>query len=119
MASKNNKVKSNKTYFKDFKAELKRVVWPTSKQLLNNTIGVVVIVIIVTAIVFVLDIGFEAMNKYGVNRLKGVVNSTSVSENLTNETENTTNTENLTNGIANTTDNEVTNSSVVENNVTE
>lgn len=119
MANKNNKVKSNKTYFKDFKAELKRVVWPTSKQLINNTIGVVAIVIIVTAIVFVLDLGFEAMNKYGVNRLKGVVNSTSVSENTTNEIENSSNTQNLTNDTTNNTSNEVTNTTGTANNATE
>ena len=35
--SKNeNKIK--KHFFKDFKAELKKVIWPTPKQLVNNTI---------------------------------------------------------------------------------
>ena len=34
-----NKVKKN--FLKDFKAELKRVIWPTPKQLLNNTTAVV------------------------------------------------------------------------------
>ena len=43
--SKNeNKVK--KHFFKDFKAELKKVIWPTPKQLVNNTIAVVTIVLI-------------------------------------------------------------------------
>jgi len=38
--SKNeNKVK--KHFFKDFKAELKKVIWPTPKQLVNNTVAVV------------------------------------------------------------------------------
>ena len=36
-----NKVKKN--FFKDFKAELKRVIWPTPKQLINNTTAVVTI----------------------------------------------------------------------------
>ena len=33
-----NVKKENKKFFKNFKAELKKVVWPTPKQLANNTI---------------------------------------------------------------------------------
>ena len=33
--------KETKHFFKDFKAELKRVIWPTPKQLLNNTVAVI------------------------------------------------------------------------------
>ena len=46
--SKNDKKekKENKHFFKDFKAELKRVIWPTPKQLVNNTVAVIVIVLI-------------------------------------------------------------------------
>lgn len=73
--TKNNKKdkKETKHFFKDFKAELKRVIWPTPKQLGNNTIAVVVIVLITAAIVFVLDLVFEFANNYGVNKLKGFV----------------------------------------------
>ena len=45
--NKENKVK--KHFFKDFKAELKKVIWPTPKQLVNNTIAVVVIVVVIGA----------------------------------------------------------------------
>ncbi len=69
--SKENKVKRH--FFKDFKAELKKVIWPTPKQLINNTIAVIVIVIIVGAIVFALDAIFEAINKYGITRLQSYV----------------------------------------------
>ena len=69
--SKENKVKRH--VFKDFKAELKKVIWPTPKQLINNTIAVIVIVIIVGAIVFALDAIFEAINKYGITRLQSYV----------------------------------------------
>ena len=55
-----NKVKKN--FFKDFKAELKRVIWPTPKQLLNNTTAVVTIVIITAIIVFALDAVFFINN---------------------------------------------------------
>ena len=69
--TKNKKeVKNKKSFFKDFKAELKKVIWPTPKQLVNNTIAVVVIVIITAAIVFVLDVAFDLLNKYGINNLK-------------------------------------------------
>ena len=69
--NKENKVK--KHFFKDFKAELKKVIWPTPKQLINNTVAVVVIVAIVGAIVFALDAVFEAMNKYGISNLQSYV----------------------------------------------
>ena len=65
--------KEKKHFFKDFKAELKRVTWPTGKQLVNNTIAVITIVFITAAIVFVLDIAFEMLNKYGINKLKSSI----------------------------------------------
>ena len=45
MAKKDNKNenKVKKHFFKDFKAELKKVIWPTPKQLVNNTVAVGVI----------------------------------------------------------------------------
>ena len=60
--NKENKIK--KHFFKDFKAELKKVIWPTPKQLTNNTMAVVVIVVIVGVIVFALDAIFEAGQKH-------------------------------------------------------
>ena len=67
-----NKVK--KHFFKDFKAELKKVIWPTPKQLVNNTVAVVTIVLITAAIVFVLDVIFDLGNKYGITQLQSIVN---------------------------------------------
>lgn len=55
--------KNKRHFFKDFKAELKRVVWPTPKQLLNSTIAVITIVLVIGVTVFVLDMGFELLNK--------------------------------------------------------
>ena len=55
--------KNKRHFFKDFKAELKKVVWPTPKQLLNNTIAVITIVLVIGVIVFALDMGFELLNK--------------------------------------------------------
>ena len=77
--AKTNKKENNKnkkSFAKDFKAELKKVVWPTPKQLVNNTIAVITIVLITAAIVFALDLTFEALNKYGIEKIKEVVTST-------------------------------------------
>ena len=40
---------------KDTKAELKKVVWPTKKQIVNNTVWVLVLVILVAAVVLGID----------------------------------------------------------------
>ena len=89
-AKKANKdVKNNKHFFKDFKAELKKVIWPTSKQLVNKTFAVVVVVIITAAIVFVLDLVFDLFNEQGINRLKSSIRNTAVVENTVETEENT------------------------------
>ena len=67
-----NKVKTH--FFKDFKAELKKVIWPTPKQLVNNTVAVVTIVLITAVIVFALDVVFDLGNKYGITNLQNIVN---------------------------------------------
>lgn len=45
--------------FKDTKAELKKVVWPTKKQIINNTLWVLILVIIVSAVVLGIDLVLE------------------------------------------------------------
>ena len=72
-----NKKQNKKSFGKDFKAELKRVIWPTPKQLFNNTVAVITVVLITAAIVFVLDLAFESLNTYGINKLKEAVESNS------------------------------------------
>ena len=112
MAKKDNKTKkqenskNKKSFFKDFKAELKKVVWPTPKQLVNNTIAVITIVLITAVIVFVLDVIFEAANKHGVERIKEIITTNETTENVTSE-DNTT-TENNETSTDNTTSNETT-----------
>lgn len=101
--------KNKKHFMKDFKAELKRVVWPTPKQLFNNTVAVITVVLITAAIVFVLDFVFESINTYGINKLKDLVDKTN-SVNI--ENTNTTDTNQVDNSevVANETSNEVTKS---------
>ena len=106
MAKKDIKNNKDKTSFvKSFKAELKKVVWPTPKQLFNNTVAVLAIDIITTLIVFVLDITFESINKYGVNKVKEAISNSSVqnsTENTeANSTDNTTSVENNDNAAEN------------------
>ena len=84
--------KNKRHFFKDFKAELKRVVWPTPKQLFNSTIAVIVIVLVVGIIVFALDMGFELLNKYGINKLQASLQETYLNTSETNTTSEVTNT---------------------------
>lgn len=98
MPKETNKKKSKdkKHFMKDFKAELKKVIWPTPKQLLNNTVAVITIVLITAVIVFVLDFAFEKMNEYGIEKIKSVVETHNTVENDTsnNEVSETNTTEN-------------------------
>ena len=113
-AKANNKenAKNKKSFWKSFKAELKKVTWPTPKQLANNTSAVIAIVVLTAAIVFVLDLTFETLNKHGVNKIKEVVsaNNTVTADNTTsNQTTENTNNETSTEDSQNTenTDNNV------------
>ena len=45
-----------KTYFKGVRSELKKVVWPSKKELLNYTGIVLMLSFIVAVIVYILDI---------------------------------------------------------------
>ena len=70
-----NKKENNRHFWKDFKAELKKVIWPTLKQVANNTTAVVTIVLLTAIIVFVLDLTFEKLNTHGVDRLRSIVST--------------------------------------------
>lgn len=73
--------KPKKHFFRDFKAELKKVIWPTPKQVVNSTIAVVTIVLITAVIVFVLDLAFENLNKFGISKIKGIVATSNTTDN--------------------------------------
>ena len=118
--SKNNKQK--KSFFKDVRAELKKVTWPTTKQVVNNTIGVIVIVIITAIIVFILDFTFNNFNEYVVNGIRTKISESqntttdgnSVSQNVVNEDGDTT-LENEVSEGENTTIDNTENNEAVEN----
>ncbi len=104
--------KEKKHFFKDFKAELKKVIWPTPKQVVNNTIAVVTIVLITAVIVFALDLIFETLNTYGIDNIRNLVKKENITNTyeIENSSEDTSVTEN------NITE-ENTNTNSVENNV--
>ena len=107
--------KNKKSFSKSFKAELKKVIWPTPKQLLNNTVAVITIVLITAAIVFVLDLTFEAINKKGVNKIKEVVSTNNyISEE--NTTTQSTESEETTTTQETTTDNSTEAENDIQNN---
>ena len=78
MAKKEKETKNNKQkrhFFKDMKAELKKVIWPTPKQTANNTLAVIAFTVAIAIIVFVLDLAFDFGNKKGVVALQEKIKS--------------------------------------------
>ena len=49
---------------KEIFSELKKVTWPSRKELISNTVTVITITLIIAAIVFVLDFTFEKLNTF-------------------------------------------------------
>ena len=79
---------NQKKWFKDFKAEPKKIIWPSKKQLWENTAVVISMVVIVSVIIFLLDLGFKALNELEVKGAESLKNKISTSQNSTNETSN-------------------------------
>lgn len=61
MAEMKEKKKGNKIvrFFKEVKSELKKVVWPTKKQIINNTLIVFAAVAVIGVFIWVLDLIFQ------------------------------------------------------------
>ena len=89
MAKKESKEKKESKqksrFFKDMKAELKKVIWPTAKQTANNTVAVIAFTLVIALIVFVLDVVFDFANKKGVVALQEKVKSSYSANNTTEE----------------------------------
>lgn len=56
-------------FFRDTKAELKKVTWPTKEQLIHNTGIVLAFIIIFTIILSLLDFGFQELFAWFTNLL--------------------------------------------------
>lgn len=52
---KNGFFKRVAKYFREMKSELKKVVWPSKKQLINNTVVVVLCSIVVGVFIWIFD----------------------------------------------------------------
>lgn len=46
-------------FFKEVKSEMKKVVWPSKKQVINNTLIVIASVLIVGVVIWLLDLVFQ------------------------------------------------------------
>ncbi len=42
-------------FFKDIRTELKKVIWPTRKQLINSTVSVLLICLLIGAVIWISD----------------------------------------------------------------
>ncbi len=58
-------------YFRELRSELKKVVWPTPKQVFKNTMIVLACVLVVGVFVFV----FDKVSSTGIQALISAVNS--------------------------------------------
>lgn len=57
--------KAIKNYFKDFRGEIKKIVWPDAKTVLKNTGIVLAVVAIVGTVIYLIDLGLGE----GINQL--------------------------------------------------
>ena len=65
MAVSNSKAQTqqNNKFVREVRSELKKVVWPTRKELVNYTIAVFVAVLLISAIIGVVDAVFAELFK--------------------------------------------------------
>lgn len=56
-----------KNFFRDTKGEMKRVVWPTGKQVRSNLLVVLVFVVFMAGIIFLMDLAFGWLFKLTMN----------------------------------------------------
>ena len=50
-----------KNFWKETKSEVKKVVWPSPKQVLNNTLIVIAVVVIAAVFIGVVDLVFKSL----------------------------------------------------------
>ena len=67
-AEKEKKSGGARKYFKDLRTELKKVVWPTRKQVVNNTGVVLVVMSLMGLFLFAVDTGLS----YAIRALIGL-----------------------------------------------
>ena len=55
-------------YFRELRSELKKVVWPTPKQVARTTLGVIACVLVVGVFIWLFDLAFQT----GISALIGL-----------------------------------------------
>lgn len=53
-----------KRYFKELVSEFKKLEWPTKSKVFNNTLVVIAMMLFVTLLVWLLDLGFSELLKF-------------------------------------------------------
>ena len=57
-------------YFRELKSELKKVVWPTPKQVLKNALIVIGVVVVIGAFIWVFDLVGQTLVTALINAFK-------------------------------------------------
>lgn len=86
-SAKKNPFKSMGKFFKSVNSERKKVVWPKAKDVIKNSVIVLIVVIIVGVPIYLVDTGLSLGMK-GIKELASTTTTTSVS--TTADTETTT-----------------------------
>ncbi len=60
-AKNKKKRRSSARFFKDIWNELKKVTWPTGKDLLSSTLAVIVFIVLVGAVIGLFDFGMHSL----------------------------------------------------------
>ena len=48
-------------FFRDLKGEFKKIVWPSKKQIINNTVVVIAAILVVGTFIWLVDLGLGAL----------------------------------------------------------
>ena len=59
-----NWVKDSRAYLTEVQAEYKKITWPPQKEAINGTVGVVVVVFIVTLVLGLVDFGLSRVTSF-------------------------------------------------------
>jgi preprotein translocase subunit SecE len=59
--------KKRRKFFKEVVSELKKVSWPSKKELMNYTLAVLAVIAVFTVIIFVIDSGLGAIYKFVIS----------------------------------------------------
>ena len=78
--------KEKNRFGKEFKAEIKKIVWPSRKELFANSVVVIGSVLIVSVIIFLLDLGFNELTNLEIKAISGNKENTTV-ENVVDTTD--------------------------------